>query len=214
MDPTPHFLTVLAAAVLLAGIFALSYFAVMLLHIVWQLLAPKSAKPSHNRVSPIAARWLKAFHLFSSIGWVGAAMSMAILFHLSGQADNDQAYLMLLRAIKVLDDVLITPSALASVLSGFCLSMLTAWGMARFYWIMAKEALAAWALVIGLVIVRQRIAGMLALALSEGAAALNDPAGAFHGPANVVLGLVQMALLLLLVLLSVIKPWKKTGDGS
>ena len=121
---------------------------------------------------------------------------------------HSDAYHTILLSIRTLDNLLITPSAFASVISGLALAMLTRWGIARHAWIIAKVALSGWALFIGTFLIRSRIHNMMLAFQDLGAQAMDNPVYQYTSPTNIVLGTVQTTLLLWLTLISVIKPWK------
>ncbi len=200
----------MAAGLGLAFIFVLSYTFLSVLNAVAATFPPRPLPRMLARLGPASVRWIKAAHLLLCIFWVGAAASVVMLSIMAGDiADNEPAYAAVLRSMCVLDNYIITPASFGCVFSGLLLSALSSWGIARHKWIVAKQALSFWAIIIGVFVIRSRLHASLEAFQIMGQAAMEQPVYHQHSPANITMGSVQMGLLLALTLLSVIKPWRK-----
>jgi hypothetical protein len=92
-------------------------------------------------ITPRIRKLLLAIHIASSIGWFGAVASF-IALAIAGRTSRDAelvraAYL----AMKVTAVFVIIPFSLIALLSGVAQSLVTPWGLARHYWVLAKLAL-------------------------------------------------------------------------
>lgn len=96
-------------------------------------------------------RFTVTTHVTSSVGWVGAVLVFMALASIGLTSGDDRvvrgAYLVMAPAAWLV----LVPLAHASLLSGIVLSLGTAWGLFRHYWVALKLAITAFATVILLV---------------------------------------------------------------
>ena len=83
-------------------------------------------------------QWLKGFHLFFVCAWVGTGLSMMLIGLLKGHVPNGDELYAFNAAIKLLDDFIIIPAAMGSLITGILLCWLTNWGFFKFNWIIFK----------------------------------------------------------------------------
>ncbi|MEF3308077.1 hypothetical protein PV433_04085 [Paenibacillus sp. GYB004] len=100
-------------------------------------------------------------------------------------------------------------STIGTVVSGVLLSVLTHWGLLRYYWIIAKELLTVVAIGIGMVGIYVWSLQAADISGAEGMNALHDPAflaNRLYLIAGIVCQIVSLAGMFVL---SVYKPWGK-----
>jgi len=132
-------------------------------------------------------------HVLTAVGWFGVAITVAFI-GIVGQSQGDVAYYDVIRSTVDLS----VPLGLLAAVTGIALSLTTRWGLARHWWVVAKE-LGAVAVVATDVLV---VAPTMQRALDSGTTVeLPGPIFAHC----VVLGLAT--------LLSVVKPKARTPFG-
>jgi hypothetical protein len=110
-------------------------------------------------------------------------------------------------AITLLDDWIVIPSAIGSVVTATVLCWVTNYGFVKFYWVITK-----WVLTTGLIIfgtfwlfpwgnAAARLSGQ------EGLQALGNPIYGFDAKGVLFGTLIQVLLLVVIVGISVLKPW-------
>ncbi|NTU84752.1 MAG: hypothetical protein HGA45_36210 [Chloroflexales bacterium] len=152
--------------------------------------------------------WLKGFHIAFSATWVGAMTCLLLLHLFSRPASGAEAHA-IQAALRHLDDWVIIPSAMGSLLTGLLISWLTPWGFFKWPWVTLKW-LGTFAVIFsGSFLVGPRLNGMEALAAAEPLGVLQS--AAFRGDHQVISLVVgpQVLLLLFMVFISVLKPWKR-----
>jgi hypothetical protein len=93
----------------------------------------------HNKITIKQKRWLLSAHLLCTVAWLGAALCSLIL-NLTALFTTDPH---LLNAAyvqaSILDKAILRGGAIGALITGILLSVLTQWGLVRFYWIIVKE---------------------------------------------------------------------------
>ena len=157
------------------------------------------AVPKARRLSPGLRKLVLAAHALVAVGWFGIVVAKLVL-ELAAVTGKDAeipeaAYLFM----GLFDRALFPPMALGTLLTGIVLSVGTAWGLFRHYWIMAKLVLTVAVIVTGVVFV---------------GAWLEEARAAASGPAAVRLVYASLAHLLMLgaaTVISIYKPWGRIG---
>ena len=143
-------------------------------------------------------------HLVSSVGWMGAVFVFLALSTIGLTSENETAvrgvYLVMLPA----GWVVLVPLAHASVLSGVTLSLGTAWGLWRHYWVVSKLAITVAATIILMVYLRTfaEMAGVAADATRDLASVRN--------PSPLVHSVLALVALVAATLLGIYKPFGPT----
>lgn len=153
-------------------------------------------------------RFTLTTHVTSSVGWLGAVLVFIALAGI-GLASSDErvvrgAYLLMAPAAWFV----LVPLAHASLLSGLILSLGTAWGLFRHYWVALKLAITAFATVM-------LLAYMGTFREMAGVAA--DPVvdlGLVRNPSPLVHGILALVLLVVATVLSTYKPFGMTPYGT
>ncbi len=151
--------------------------------------------------------WLLSAHVGFAALWTGAVLSMFLLSLRNTNSTNADVLNTLDSAINLLDDWIVIPSAIGSVLTATFLCWVTNYGFTKFYWVITK-----WVLTTGLVIFgtfwlfpwgndAEKLSGQ------EGLQALSNPIYEFDAKGVLIGTLIQVLFLFVIIGISVLKPW-------
>ena len=162
-----------------------------------------------------------AAHVVVSVGWLGVVAAMLVLSVSAATTDDagtaEAAYVL----IGEVSDVLVAPPpaslGLAALLTGVVLSVGAKWGLFGYYWIVVKLALTVAVIVSGVFLVEVWIRQAGALAGEATGPVTGSAPGPGLGSSPVLLIYASAIHLLMLgaaTVISVYKPWGKTGRGA
>lgn len=95
----------------------------------------RPSRRSSRRLGRRAHRALLVTHVLASVGWFGVAVTVAFCA-VVGQSRGDVAFYEVIDATLALS----VPLGLGAAATGVALSLTTRWGLARHWWVVAKEA--------------------------------------------------------------------------
>jgi hypothetical protein len=158
-------------------------------------------------MTPGLRRFTFTTHLTSSVGWVGAVMVFLGLAVVGLTSDDEQTVRGAYLAMAPAAWFVLVPLAHASLLSGIALSLGTAWGLFRHYWVVSKLLITVFATVILLIYMGtfRQMAGVAA-----------DPVVDLRVVRNaspMVHAILALVLLLVATVLGVYKPFGMTAYG-
>ncbi|GAA0256352.1 hypothetical protein [Cryptosporangium japonicum] len=151
------------------------------------------------KLTPGGRKTVLIIHIATSVGWLGADAVLLVLgvAGLTGAAGGpDVVY----PVAGLIGTVLITPLALAALVTGMLSGLGTKWGLLRYWWVAVKLAVT--------VVMNVLVLFVLAPGLRE-AARRGSELPSRDAVNYVVAPSVACALLLLTTVLSVSKPWKR-----
>jgi hypothetical protein len=171
-------------------------------------------KREERRASPRVYRLLLTTHVLVSGVWLGVAvakLTLAVVALTTGAPAVSDALYSSMRVV-----YLAFPSAsVATLVTGVLLSLGTKWGLLRHYWVATKLALSIGVIVTGVALADRLVQESIAASGGGvvGAAAITEVVSA---PATLLISLsVAHALMLgFATVLSVYKPWGRTGFGQ
>lgn len=166
-----------------------------------------------NKLGPRGTRWLKTIHLFTVCMWVGGAVSLLLIFFLSSPANGDELYGINL-SMKMVDDFAIIPGALGNIVIGIIYGIWTGWGFFRHRWITVKWILTILQALFGTFFLGPWLNSNVAIAYRLRDAAFTDPEFLYNQQMNSIFGIIQLLLLLVMVWISVFKPWKTSKHSQ
>lgn len=151
--------------------------------------------------------WLLSVHVGFAALWTGTVLSMFLLSLRNRTSTNADVLNALNSAINLLDDWIVIPSAIGSVVTATLLCWVTNYGFTKFYWVITK-----WFLTIGLVVFGTFWLfpwGNTAEKLSaqNGLQALSNPIYEFDAKGVLLGSIIQSLFLLIIIGISVLKPW-------
>jgi hypothetical protein len=146
-------------------------------------------------------------HVAVSVGWLGMDAVLLVLggtAALTGDPDLTRACYL---AMDAAGGAMLVPVALLTLLTGLVAGLGTQWGLVRYWWVLAKLVLTLVAATASIVLLRAH----LAAAAAEARLPLPD-LGRYEQDL-VVPPTVALVLYTTMVVLSVVKPWGRTGWG-
>lgn len=158
-------------------------------------------------------KWLKGLHLLAVACWIGGGTALVLLYFLKPGHDASGGVLYgINQAIHRVDmAVVVIPGAFGCLLTGLCYSLFTGWGFFRHGWLILKWTVTVAAIVFGTVCLGPWERTMMIRSGELGLAALRDPAYLRSEHLNLLWGAAQVAVLMVLVFVSIFKPWKNLG---
>lgn len=146
-------------------------------------------------------------HATSSAGWIGAVAVFLVVAVIGMTSDNAQTVRGVYLVMEPAAWRILVPLAIASLVSGLVMSLGTAWGLFRHYWVIFKLAISVFATIILLIYL-----GTFRLMAGVAANPASDP-DAIRNPSPVLHATLALLLLLAANLLAVYKPLGLTAHG-
>lgn len=151
---------------------------------------------------------LKIFHLFFAVLWIGGGIALVILFFSVNPANGDELY-MKSRIIQIIDDFLIIPGAMASLLIGIVYGIWTNWGFFKHRWLIFKWIVTVAQIIFGTFVLGPWVNETVEIASTLRDAAMDDSTLLHNVRMSQIWGTIQVAILVLsFLVVSVLKPWK------
>jgi len=139
--------------------------------------------------------------------WVGGAASLLLILFLSSPENGDELYGVNL-AMKMVDDFAIIPGALGNILIGIIYGVWTKWGFFRHRWITVKWIMTILQALFGTFFLGPWLNANVAMANQLRDTAFTDPGFLYNQQMNSIFGIIQFSLLLVVIWISVFKPWR------
>ncbi|WP_347490771.1 DUF2269 family protein [Desulfoscipio sp. XC116] len=152
--------------------------------------------------------WLKSFHILFCCAWVGAALSIVLLGLVKGHVPNGDELYAVNASIKLVDDYIIIPAALGSLITGLLICWLTNWGFFKHKWIIVKLVMTVGQILFGTFFLGKWTNGAAAITDMERALSLQNQTYLYFREMSSYFGSAQAFLLIVLVFISVFKPWR------
>ncbi len=150
---------------------------------------------------------LKTIHLLLVMMWVTGVLAMATLYLLKPKS-GDELY-MVLNIILFIDWVFVIPGAILTVVVGMIYGFFTNWGFFKYRWITVKWIVAILIILAGTFYYSPLLEQSLEIADQTRDAALDNPVIATNTIQTLISSSIQGLALIILVVISVFKPWKK-----
>jgi hypothetical protein len=159
--------------------------------------------PSARKLPPPLRKALVAAHVLIGVGWFGITFAKLVLEIVAfGSRDQDVTRSGLL-FMQALDRAVFPPVALATLATGILLSVGTAWGLFRHWWIVVKLVLTLGVIVTGVAFVGAWIDAAVRGGGADGSASLG----------LISWGVAHVVMLGAATIISVLKPWGKVRPG-
>lgn len=153
---------------------------------------------------------LKIVHLLGASCWLGGAVSMILLNLYSVGASREGMLLGINYSSHVLDMwVIITLGLGTCVLTGLLYGLVTPWGFFRQRWVAVKWLVTSLCFASGWIFLGRWEGALLTMSEAAGNAALQSAAYQQVRALHLWGSLAQAGLLIFLIAISVIRPWKK-----
>ncbi len=160
-----------------------------------------------KRLNAKGMKVLKSCHLLLVMVWVVGVIAMAILYLLKPES-SDELY-MTLKIILFIDWVLVIPGALLTIIVGIIYGIFTNWGFFKHRWILVKWVVSVVVILVGTFYYSPLLEEALEIANRTRDIALHDPLVISNMTQAFISASLQGLALMILVVISVFKPWKK-----
>jgi len=160
-----------------------------------------------GKLSANGRKWLLIVHLLFAAIMLGVAVVFLILSIVAATASDIGIVRSCYNVMLMLADSSVRASTIGTLATGILLSVLTKWGLLRYYWIIAKEALSIVAIVLGPFGMHFWSLRAVALIQADGGQALHSQAFVVNSGqlwTGIILQIVSLASM---YVISVLKPW-------
>lgn len=161
-----------------------------------------------KKLKPQGVKILKMFHILFAFCWIVGAMALCLLVFLTLPQSGDELY-MRSRVLQIIDDYFIIYGAFGSLVTGLIYSIWTNWGFFKHSWIIVKWIMTLLQMLFGTFVLGPCINENVILANELRDKALTDPVFLDNLQTTQIAGTVQTTLLILYIIISVQKPWKR-----
>jgi hypothetical protein len=146
-------------------------------------------------------------HIVFSVGWLGAVVAyLALVITLLFGENTETISPAVWASMESIGWYALIPLAIGALLSGLVMSLGTAWGLFRYYWVIAKLVLTAFATLI-------LIVHMPSVSLQAGGMATMSHINIGGPRSELVHAGGGLVVLLAITILAVYKPWGMTAYG-
>lgn len=152
-------------------------------------------------------KWLLTIHILFAAIMFGVMVTFLILGITAANTTNVDVLQACYNSMHILAKTSVRASAIGTLVSGILLSVLTKWGLFKFYWIIAKEILTVIAIGIGVVGMYNWTLNAITLVSQDGDTVWQNPSFIINTEQLVIGIILQIICLIALYLLSVFKPW-------
>lgn len=152
-------------------------------------------------------KWLLSVHIGFAALWTGTVLSMFLLSLQNTSTTNAEVMYALNAAINLLDDWIVIPAAIGSVVTATVLCWGTNYGFTKFYWVLAKWVLTTGLVLFGTFWLFPWGNGAEAISRHEGLQAFSNSAYTFDAMGVLLGTAAQVFFLFVIIGISVLKPW-------
>jgi len=160
-----------------------------------------------KKLSVKPKNWLVSLHVASGGLWLGAACCIVATAIVKRNTLNSEELYGINSVLKFMDDWVIIPSAMLSLVTGGLLCWLTIWGFTKHYWVIVKWVVTIILIMTGTIWLGPWLNAMTELSDVERLQPLHSPIYLLNQQRVIVGGLLQTGCLLAIIALSVLKPW-------
>lgn len=164
-----------------------------------------------RKLGPAGLKWLKTAHIVLVALFFGGILSSVALnswLNLSAPIDD---VAITYKNLVVISDQVVRYGAQGTLLVGLLYGIFTNWGFFKYKWVAVKWVVFLAQTVIGIFVVDKLMMANVAILENEGAMALSNPAFIQNHSFRQLVVSAQIVLTLFLILISVFKPWQKSG---
>jgi len=161
-----------------------------------------------KKFSATGQKWLKCVHILFASLWVGGAATINIMNYSLNASDGMQLYGIHL-SMKLVDDWVIIPGALGSLITGILYAIFTNWGWFKHNWIIIKLAINLFGVIFGTFWLGPWLNLLPKLSKVQGLDALTNAMYIHNQHMLYIWGPFQMATIMFALFISVLTPWKK-----
>lgn len=149
---------------------------------------------------------LKSLHLVFAILWMGGVVAIQVVMLIDAQSGDE--LLMKQTALRYLDDILVIPAAIVTLITAIVYGKKTNWGFFKHRWLVVKWIVSISLVIIGTFLLSPMVDENLLIVKDLKDAALTNSTIIFNHELGFAFGCLSAGSLIFLVVISVFKPWK------
>jgi len=162
------------------------------------------------KLSAKRLRWLKGFHLIAVSCWIGGAVALLLLYFLKNGVTDGSVLYGINQSIHHVDMVVVViPGAFGCLITGLLYSTFSNWGFFKHKWLIFKWIITVAAILFGTFFLGPWETTVMEISGKLGISSLNDQSYLYNQKMNVIFGGIQCIVLMIIVFISIFKPWKK-----
>jgi hypothetical protein len=154
-------------------------------------------------------KWLLTFHILFSAIMLGGAVVFLIMSITAASTSDEGMLKACFTCMHILAKTSVKVSTIGALVTGILLSMLTQWELFQYYWIIAKEALTLFTILLGPIGMYSWTLKAVNLTTAEGLDALHNAAFIVNNNQLLVGIILQIISIAAMFAISVFKPWGK-----
>jgi hypothetical protein len=151
--------------------------------------------------------WLLSAHIAFAALWTGTVLSMVLIAFRNRNTFNGDELHALNSIINLLDDFIVIPSSIGSVLTATFLCWFTNYGFFKFYWVIVKWILTVMLMLFGTFWLFPWANAATSISDAERLQAFENPLYLFDIKGVLIGCTVQVLCLVVIIAISVLKPW-------
>jgi F0F1-type ATP synthase assembly protein I len=151
--------------------------------------------------------WVLSFHIGFAALWTVTVLCMFLIALRNQNTTNSDILFALNSAINLLDDCVVIPAAIGSVVTAVILCWQTNYGFFKFYWTIAKWIVTTGLIIFGTFWLFPWGHETEAIASSQGMDAFGNSTYLFDARGVLVGSLIQLSFLSIVITISTLKPW-------
>jgi hypothetical protein len=160
-----------------------------------------------SKLSVSQRKWLLSAHVLFSAIMFGVAFAFLILSITAANTSDEGVLKACYLSMHILAKTSIRASTIGALVTGILLSVLTHWGLFKYYWIIAKEGLMIFSILLGPIGMEAWTLKAVTLTSAEGLVALNNPAFTVNSGQFWTGIILQILSIGGMFVISVFKPW-------
>ncbi len=164
-----------------------------------------------GKLKPQGVKILKMLHLLFAFCWIVGGLALCLLVFITYPESGDELY-MRSRILQIVDDYFIIYGAFGALITGLIYSIWTNWGFFKHTWIIVKWVMIILQMAFGTFVLGPCINNNVIIANQLREAALTDPVFLENIRMTQIWGTIQTVFLLVVIVISVQKPWKKKKE--
>jgi uncharacterized membrane protein len=161
-----------------------------------------------QKLNATGVKTLKVFHLFFVIVWLGGGISLTTILFVSQAVSFDEFY-MKFQILKHIDDYIIITGGITTLIIGLIYGIWTKWGFFKHNWITVKWVVTVLQALFGTFFLGPWVNGTVNMLETQNVAVLSDETFLKNIELAKNWGTLQAALLIVMVVVSVFKPFKR-----
>lgn len=151
---------------------------------------------------------LKIFHIFFTVMWIGGALALVLSLSFL-HPTTPEGYHIRSISVRIFDYFLIIPGAIGLLITGLIYGIWTKWGFFKFQWVAVKWIIILAQVILGIIIGLSWIEPNVFAPDQMDNYIIMQETVEHNVRQAIIWGSVQVTGLLVVVYISVVKPWKK-----